>query len=85
MAEYKLNYKEMKSELFKLVGSDWIKGLITAVIGAVLITVQQALSNGGSIDWRLVGGVAISTGVSYLIKNFFSDDEGAVMGIEATK
>ena len=82
--KYKLDYTEnMKSELFKLATADWVKGLITAVIGAVLVTVQQAISNGGvaSIDWQFVSGVAITAGVSYLVKNFFSDGSGKFGGV----
>jgi hypothetical protein len=71
------------SNLYKLQAPDWVKGLVTTVIGAVLVTLEQAITTGGfsAIDWKMVGGIALTTGISYLVKNFFSDSEGKVLGV----
>lgn len=76
----------MNSPTLSLNLPDWLKGLVMAVISAVLVTVQQTLATGGisTIDWQVVGGIALTTGVSYLIKNFFSDTNGKVAGIPGT-
>lgn len=70
----------MKSQLFNLNFRDILIGLGLAVGSAVLITVQGALSAGTGIDWVLVLKVAEGALVSYLLKNFFSDGNGKVMG-----
>lgn len=68
------------STLFHLNWADIAKGLVTAVIGAVLTAGYQALSVGGPIDFKAMGTVALLAGLSYIIKNFFSDSQGRVLG-----
>lgn len=65
---------------------DVVKGLLMAVIGAVLVTIQQAIMTGGlsSIDWRTVVSFAIGAALTYLIKQFFTDSQGVAFGIQAT-
>ena len=70
----------MNSEMFKLSLRDFLVGAGLAVAGAVLVTLQGALSSGSEIDWNLVLKVAEGTFVSYIIKNFFSDSEGKIAG-----
>lgn len=68
------------STLFSLNWSDIAKGLVMAVLGAVLTALYQALIAGTPINveqFLLVGGTA---GLSYIIKNFFSDSSGKVFG-----
>ncbi len=64
----------MKSQLFSLKTRDVIKGLVVAVITAVLMSVQQALTDGGKIDLKQTAVVAGIAGASYLLKNFCTDD-----------
>ena len=70
----------MKSELFKLSLRDIAVGALLAVGGAILVTIQGALSSGTAIDWNLVLKVAEGSFVSYVLKNFFSDSEGKIAG-----
>lgn len=73
------------SSMFSLNLRDVAKGLVLAVISAVVTYVYQAtLVPGftfGMIDLNAcltIGGVA---GVSYLVKNYFSTPDGKVMGV----
>lgn len=56
---------------------DLVKGLIVAVIGAVLTTLYTALQT-GTVDWKAVGLIAATTGISYLIKNLFTQQTTVV-------
>ena len=67
------------SNLFKLGLNDAIKGLVMAVLGGVIVFVYGSL-DGGAIDWKQVIQVAISSGLGYLIKNYFTDDSGKLLG-----
>jgi len=60
------------SSQFTLNWRDAAKGLLVAVIGAVLTAVQNSLANGEiTFNWKQIGIVALTTGVAYLLKNFF--------------
>ncbi len=66
--------KQVESNQYSLNARDLIRGAIIAVIGAVLTSVQEAITKGGldAINWRTVLTVAISALVSYLTLNFFN-------------
>ncbi len=70
--------------MFSLNLQDAIKGIVVAVIGAVLTAIQTMLSNGGVIDWKQVGMIALTTLIAYLVKNYFSDST-KVLGITIKK
>lgn len=70
----------MNNKMFSVGLRDILVGALLAVGGAVLVTVQGALSSGGAIDWMLVLKVAEGAFVSYVLKNFFSDAEGKIAG-----
>ena len=61
----------MESTRFSLKLRDWLKGLIIAVGTPVLYLVQEMIPN-----WPLnpIEKAALSATVTYLIKNFFTDD-----------
>lgn len=61
------------SNLYRLDWNDLVKGLIVAVVSAVITTVQTSLQ-AGSLDfnWKLIGTVALSAGIAYLGKNLFT-------------
>lgn len=71
----------MKARLFKLNLRDFIKGLIVAVITAVLTFIISELQAGNPINSVLkkIGITALITFFSYLLKNLFtnSNDEFA--------
>ncbi len=78
----------MKSELYKFVANDFIKGAITAVFAAVITVIAGVTSQVGfdvfSADWGAIGNsvanVSTATFMAYLLKNFASDEDGKLMG-----
>lgn len=75
------------SGLFKLNGSDFLRGLIVAVLSATLTFMQQFFAADGTmqaINWKTVGGVAAASAIAYILKNLFTNDEGVALGIKAT-
>ena len=69
-----------KAGLFKLNWRDALHGLITAVLGALTTATYDAISNGQlphtASDFKTIGGVAAAAGLSYVIKNIFSNSAG---------
>ena len=63
------------SKLFNLDWKDGAKGLIVAVVSAVLTTIYDSLSKGElKFDWKHIGIVAATTAAAYLLKNFFTPE-----------
>lgn len=61
------------SNFLSLNLQDFGKGLIVAVGSAVLAAVYNVLQAGSlNFDWKAIGIVAVSAGVSYLAKNFLT-------------
>lgn len=70
----------MNSSFLKLNWLDLLKGLLVAVIGAIITGVYQAIET-GTFAWTwaffqpvLLGG--LGAGLAYLIKNLFTNSEG---------
>lgn len=76
--------QNMNSQMFKLNLSDLAKGAVVALIGAILMALEQALTAHGldlaSYDWGSILNMGIVAGVGYLTKNFMSDSQGKVLG-----
>ena len=72
------------SQLFTLGWNDVGKGLLMAIIGAVLTIIYSQITSVNGIDWGTVGQVAITAGVGYLIKNFFSGTGGLLSNTPTT-
>lgn len=68
------------SNLYSLSVRDFIKGAAVAVVGAVLVVVQQSFTAHTGIDWTVVAQVAEGSFVGYLLKNYFSDSQGKIFG-----
>ena len=61
------------SSLFSLNLADLGKGLLVAVGGAAITAIESAIRAGSlSFDWKAIAGVAVTAGLSYLGKNFFT-------------
>lgn len=61
------------SDFLKLNLNDILKGLLMAVLTPVIVVVQQSLEAGIFVfDWKSIGVAALSGGVAYLVKNFFT-------------
>ena len=68
------------SKIFTLNVQDAIKGVIVAVLSAVIALILSMLQNGVAIDWKSVGVTALIAGLGYITKNFLSDDQGKLGG-----
>lgn len=79
----------MKSALYKLCSNDVVKGLVTAVLAAVIMTVWSVVSQNGfdafATDWtevlKSVVNVSIVSFFAYIIKNLLTDENGRVLGV----
>ena len=76
----------MNSNFFSLNWMDLLKGLLVAVIGAILTGIYEAIT-AGSLTWTwaffqpiVLTGVA--AGIAYLIKNFLSNSSGEPLRTE---
>ena len=67
------------SDFLRLGKSDFVKGLVVAVISAVLTAVTQMLGTG--IDWAEIGHIALIAGIGYLSKNLLTDADGKFAGV----
>lgn len=65
----------MKSPLFSFNIQDFGKGLLMAVLGALISGLTVGLQS-GHIDYKAIGLGALSGGLGYLTKNFFSNSNG---------
>lgn len=65
----------MKSKLFSFDISDIGKGFLMAVLGALISGLTVGLQS-GHIDYKPIGLGALSGGLGYLTKNFFSNSNG---------
>jgi len=75
-----LNTFSMNSNFFSLNWLDLGKGLLVAVIGAILTAVYQAIQ-AGQLTWtwaffQPIVLTGLGAGLAYLIKNFFSNSAG---------
>ena len=69
------------STLFKLDLKDLAKGLVVAVLSAILTGLYQALNAQAIIDPKQLLLIGATAGVGYLIKNFFTDSSGKLGGV----
>lgn len=75
-----------KADFFKINWKDAAKGLIIAVITGVLTTVVEFFKQHKQLpvgsEWDIVWQSALIAGVSYLVKNVFSNSQGKFMKTE---
>ena len=72
----------MRSLFLSLNLRDFFKGLVLAVITAVITWAHEALQSGilfeqGSL--KTIGMVALGAFLAYIIKNFFSNSKGEIL------
>ena len=64
-----------KSTRFTLAFRDYGKAFIMAIGVPVLTFILDSLKAETFVfDWKKLGLIAVSAGVAYLVKNFFTDD-----------
>ena len=58
---------------------DIAKGLLVAVITPVFTIALQSVNDGSlTFDWKAIGLTALSAGLAYLSKNFFSPSQDII-------
>ena len=68
----------MNSNFLNLNKYDLLKGLLVAIITAVLTGVYNALQSGVAIDWKIVLTTGVTAGIGYLLKNLLSNEDGKI-------
>jgi hypothetical protein len=68
------------SKLWTLISMDYAKGLIVAVITAVLTILLQMLQNQQTIDFKQIGLIGLTAGIAYILKNLATDSQGVPLG-----
>lgn len=67
--------------MFSLQIQDFAKGLVIFVIGAIFTALLQMLQDGFSgIDLKRIALIAAISGISYIVKNCFSTEDGKFLG-----
>lgn len=79
----------MKTGLFRLAGSDLLKGFIVTVLTSVL-TGAITIMNAGDIpldfpSWKPTLIAGITAGISYLLKNFLTNSQDQFLKKEEAK
>jgi hypothetical protein len=68
------------SNLWTVKMTDWQRGLVCAIWGAIFDIVIESLKKGGlHFDWQNIGTVALIAGLSYIGKNFVTGQNGNVL------
>jgi putative exporter of polyketide antibiotics len=66
-----------QSTLFTLNTSDFIKGLLMAVLSTVITIVYQTVEAGSLVfDWTAIGTMALTSALAYIMKNLFTNSQG---------
>lgn len=63
--------KKIESKQFTLQTRDAIKGLVIAVLTAVITVVYTSLEAGSlNFDWKAIGTTALTAALAYIMKNW---------------
>ena len=72
------------SSFFSLNSLDLVKGLITAVFGAIIGIILPIMQSGTWVfDWKFIGQSAATAAVSYLFKQLFTNSDGQFLKKES--
>lgn len=62
--------------LFNINLQDFLRGLLIAILSAPITIITQTLNAGTlTFDWKTIGIVSLSAGLSYIVKNLFTPAE----------
>jgi len=76
----------MNSSLFTLNSKDWIKGLVVAVLTAVITVVYSTIQTGTLVlDWKAISIAGISAALAYITKNLLTNSNDEILTKEPTK
>lgn len=71
------------STFLNLNTSDFIKGLLMAVLSSVITVVYQTVEAGSlTFDWKAIGTIALTTALAYIMKNLFTNSTGKLFAKE---
>jgi hypothetical protein len=71
----------MNSPFLNLNSTDFLKGLIMAVLSSVITVVYQTVELGSLVfDWKAIGTMALTTALAYIMKNLFTNSTGKLFG-----
>jgi hypothetical protein len=69
-----------QSTLFTLNTSDFIKGLLMAVLSTVITIAYQTVEAGSLVfDWTAIGTMALTSALAYIMKNLFTNSQGLLL------
>ena len=73
----------MGSTFLNLNTTDFLKGLLMAVLSSVITVVYQTVQTGSLVfDWKTIATMAITSGLAYIMKNLFTNSTGNFFGKE---
>jgi len=73
----------MQSTFLNLNTTDFIKGLVMAVLSTVITVVYQTVEAGSLVfDWKSIGTMALTTALAYIMKNLFTNSTGKLFTAE---
>ena len=73
----------MNSTFLNLNSTDFIKGLIMAVLTTVITVIYQTVEAGSlTFDWKAIGTMALTSALAYIMKNLFTNSTGKLFGKE---
>jgi len=73
----------MNSTFLTLNSTDFLKGLIMAVLSSVITVIYQTVEAGSLVfDWKAIGTMALTSGLAYIMKNLFTNSTGKFFGKE---
>jgi hypothetical protein len=71
------------STFLNLNSSDFLKGLIMAVLSSVITVVYQTVEAGSLVfDWKAIGTIALTSALAYIMKNLFTNSTGKLFATE---
>ena len=74
----------MNSTFLNLNNKDFIKGLIVAVLSAVITIIYNTVQAGSlTFDWKAIGLTALSSAIAYIMKNLFTNSTGSFLKKDA--
>jgi hypothetical protein len=74
------------SKQYTLNVKDALRGLLMAVLGAVLTALYPVVSDGSfDFNWKSIAAGAVTTAIAYLLKNFFTPTEVVVTKVPEEK
>jgi hypothetical protein len=73
----------MNSTFLNLNTTDFIKGLLMAVLSSVITIVYQTVEAGSlTFDWKAIGTMALTTALAYIMKNLLTNSAGKFLATE---